>query len=120
MYRRYEPQRKSSPPPQNIRHNGQHNNSPPQDARQKAQAAAQRPKPKENKEKKEHPLTKFIPQSVYDPKSGKILGFLSAEDLLLVALILLMIDAEDNDADNSMLVYALIYILISEHIDLPF
>ena len=67
-----------------------------------------------------HPITKFIPQSVYDPKTGKILGFLSAEDLLILGLIFLLLDSGDECEDNSFLIYALIYILISGHTDLPF
>ncbi len=123
MYRRYNPQQ--SPPgnrhsPQNTKPNHPKNN--PQSMGQKKQSQNHNPKsePSQNKADKEHPLTKFIPQSVYDPKSGKILGFLSAEDLLIIALILLMIDSDDGETDNSMLVYALIYILLSEHMDLPF
>ena len=69
---------------------------------------------------KSHPIAKLIPQSIYNPETGKVLGFLSAEDLLIAALILLLIDSGDDENDNSMLIYALVYILISEHIDLPF
>ncbi len=118
MYRRYEPQRKSCPP-QNAKQNPQRS-APLQNTKQQAQCPKPTPEEKETKCKKEHPLTKFIPQSVYDPKSGKVLGFLSAEDLLLVALILLMLDTDEAEGENSMLVYALIYILIAEYIDLPF
>lgn len=66
------------------------------------------------------PLLKFIPQSVYNPETGKVLGFLSAEDLLIAALILVLIDNRDADDDNSLLIYALVYILISDRINLPF
>lgn len=118
MYRRYEPRGRTCPPPQSIKQNPPRKTPQPQNTAHKNQTP--KPEQKETKCRKEHPLTKFIPQSVYDPKSGKVLGFLSAEDLLLVALILLMIDTDDGETDNSMLVYALIYILISEHIDLPF
>lgn len=64
-------------------------------------------------------LLKFIPQSIYDPDTGKVFGFLSAEDLLLAALILVLLDNRCEDEDNSMLIYALLYILLSDHIDLP-
>ena len=64
-------------------------------------------------------LTRFIPHSVYNPETGQGLGFMSAEDLLIAALIILIIDSSDEETDNTMLVYALIYILISDHIDLP-
>ena len=70
--------------------------------------------------KNPHPVTKFIPQSVYNPQTGKVLGFLSAEDLLILGLIFLLLDSGDECEDNSMLIYALLYILISEHMDLPF
>lgn len=66
------------------------------------------------------PLLKFIPQSIYNPDTGKVLGFLSAEDLLIAALILLLIDNRDSDEDNTLLIYALVYILISDRINLPF
>lgn len=70
---------------------------------------------------KVHPVTKFIPQSIYNPETGKIFGFLSAEDLLIAAIILILLDggSEDCGEDNSILIYALLYILISEHVDLP-
>ena len=62
-------------------------------------------------------LKGILPTSVYDPKSKKILGILSAEDLLLVALIFLFL--EKDDGDNTIMVLALIYVLISDYIDLP-
>lgn len=66
------------------------------------------------------PLLKFIPQSIYNPETGKVLGILSAEDLLIAALILVLIDNRDDGEDNSLLIYALVYILISDRINLPF
>ncbi len=75
---------------------------------------------KKSDAKNPHPVTKFIPQSVYNPQTGKILGFLSAEDLLLLGLIFLLLDSGDECEDNSMLIYALLYILLSGHMDLPF
>ena len=120
MYRRYESnstrsqpqqshiQKKTCPPP--------HNDTKDNSARPKPPPASkQPPKPKPS-----HPLTNFIPQSVYNPETGKVLGFLSAEDLLIAALILLIIDSGDDSGDNSFLIYALLYVLISDHIDLPF
>jgi len=65
-----------------------------------------------------NPLLSFIPSSVYNPENGKILGFLSAEDLLLIAMILMFLDSEE-DGDNLM-VYALLYILASDWFDLDF
>lgn len=67
-----------------------------------------------------HPLSGFIPQSIYNPENGKILGMFSADDLLIAALILFLIDSDDGYEDNSMLIYALLYVLLSDHIDLPF
>lgn len=64
-------------------------------------------------------LLKFIPQSIYNPETGKVFGFMSAEDLLLAALILVLLDNKCEDEDNSMLIYALLYILLSDHINLP-
>lgn len=74
-----------------------------------------------NKKNAKNLLMKFIPESLYNPKTGKVLGIISAEDLMLAALILLILDnSDDCGEDNSMLVYALLYILISDHVDLPF
>ncbi len=63
-------------------------------------------------------FTKYIPQTLYNSQTGKVLGILSTDDLFLIALIFLLLDGDDED--NSMLIIALIYILLSEHIDLPF
>jgi len=68
--------------------------------------------PKNNK----NPILGFIPSSIYNPENGKIFGFLSAEDLLLIAMILIFLDS-DEDGDNLM-VYALLYVLASEWIDI--
>lgn len=62
-------------------------------------------------------LQKLIPSSVYNPKSKKLFGLFSAEDLLLVALIFLC--AESEDEDNSLMILALVYIFASEYISLP-
>ncbi|MBR5615169.1 MAG: hypothetical protein IKW64_07785 [Clostridia bacterium] len=62
-------------------------------------------------------LQNFLPSSVYNPKSKKLFGIFSAEDLLLVALIFLCAESEDDD--NTLMIIALIYILASEYIDLP-
>ena len=61
-------------------------------------------------------LLNFIPKGFYNPDSKKILGFLTAEDLLLIALIFLFL--ESSDEDNPLLVLALIYVLLSDYIDL--
>lgn len=77
------------------------------------------------KAKKKLPLGKgingllhgILPGSVYNPDSKKIFGMFSAEDLLLVALIFLC--AESDEEDNSMMILALFYILLSDYIELP-
>ena len=62
-------------------------------------------------------LYNLLPPSVYNHQSKKLFGFLSAEDLLLLALIFLF--AESDCEDSSLLSLALMYILVSEHFDLP-
>lgn len=77
------------------------------------------------KTKKKLPLGKgvtgllhgILPTSVYNPDSKKIFGIFSAEDLLLVALIFLC--AESDEEDNSIMILALLYILVSDYIELP-
>lgn len=84
----------------------------------------QRPSEKP-KSKKKLPLGKdvtgflhgILPTSVYNPESKKIFGIFSAEDLLLVALIFLC--AESDEEDNSIMILALLYILVSDYIELP-
>lgn len=66
--------------------------------------------------KKKNPLLGFLPPSVYNPETKKIFGFLEAEDLLLGALILMLLENEEQE--NSMLVYALLYVLLGDKIDL--
>ncbi len=61
-------------------------------------------------------LNRILPASVYNPETKKIFGFLSAEDLLLVALIFLFMD--NDDEDNTLMVLALIFVLVSDYIDL--
>lgn len=57
-----------------------------------------------------HSLMKFIPSGVYNRETKKLFGFLSAEDLLLVALIIMLADSDDND-DTALLI-ALLYIFL--------
>lgn len=59
----------------------------------------------------------FLPPSIYNHKTKKILGVISAEDLLLIALILLFSENEENN--DPLTVIALIYILLSDYIELP-
>ena len=69
------------------------------------------PKPK----KKGNPLLSFIPETIYNPETKKIFGVLSADDLLILALIILFLDS-DEEGDNLM-VLALAFILVSEWFD---
>ena len=137
MYRRYEPPpRRQQAPPSNGGLNSpqatgkgmqQHREQNTKGERtqnsvnRNKSGAAENNKKKETPAKKQpHPITGLIPRSVYNPDTGKVLGLFSAEDLLIAALILLLIDSGDEDEDNSTLIYALLYILISDHVDLPF
>ncbi len=61
-------------------------------------------------------LLKFVPKGLYNRDTKKILGILSAEELLLIALIFLFL--EDSGEDNSMLIIAILYVLLSDYIDL--
>ena len=136
MYRRYEPspQRSRQPAskqdPKPQPHNTNNHRTPPAVNNKNSGKAPQRSaptvsensnlnksknKPKQNK----NSITKFIPQSLYNPKTRKVLGFMDAEDLFIAALIILLIDSGNDDSDNTMLILALLYLLLSEHIDLP-
>lgn len=61
-------------------------------------------------------LERFLPSGIYNPETKKLFGILSAEDLLLVALIFLISDSEDEE--SKILILALLYLLISDRIDL--
>ena len=125
MYRRYENRSKNiegdsgnGVPPSPIKHRAEpaRRNNPPR--RSVHEPAPPPPPPPPEQKQKNNPLLSFIPSSVYNPENGKILGFLSAEDLLLIAMILMFLDSEE-DGDNLM-VYALLYVLASEWIDIDF
>ncbi len=70
---------------------------------------------KNEKQENMNILRRIIPASVYNPQTEKILGVFSPEDLLLVALIFLFM--ENNEDDDTMLIFALIYILLADYID---
>ena len=57
-------------------------------------------------------LQGLLPSSIYDFQSKKLFGILSAEDLLLIALIFLFL--EKDDGDNILMILALGYILLSD------
>ena len=61
-------------------------------------------------------LHNIIPKTLYNPDTKKILGLLSSEDLLIIALIFLFLD--NSDEDNLLIVLALVYVLLSDHIDI--
>lgn len=69
---------------------------------------------------KYHPLLNLIPRSMYNPENGKVFGIFSVDDLLIAALVLVLIDGGNDCEENNCLIYALIYILLSEHLELPF
>lgn len=75
-------------------------------------------KEKKREQTRKNPIFGFVPTSVYNPETKKVLGMFSAEDLLLAGLIFLLLENEENN--DPMLVYALLYILLSDYIDLPF
>lgn len=110
MYRRYPSSGPVQRPPQQMK--------PPPSKMQKPVP----PKPPKPEVKKPHSpknfLSGWIPSSLYNPETKKVLGVLSAEDLLLAGLIFLLLENEEEQ--DSMLVYALLYILLSDYIDLPF
>lgn len=76
------------------------------------------PQNEEKAEKRESPILRFLPPVFYNSETKKVLGMFSAEDLLLVALIFLLLDSKETE--DSVLVYLLLYVLLSDYIDLPF
>ncbi len=97
-------------PSQNPNYQRQHQNS-------------QTPGPKNHGRKGEHQakglcglVGRILPASIYNPDTKRIFGFLTAEDLLLVALIFLFLDS--NDEDSNLTVLALAFVLLSDYIDL--
>ena len=61
-------------------------------------------------------IENFLPGAFYNCENKKIFGILSAEDLLLVALIFLF--ADSSDEDTNLICLALLYVLLSDYIDL--
>lgn len=121
MYRRYAPnpnprqkpipQRPQPVPPSRKNEKPHHALEQGGNLNQDAMKKKQGTKPK-------NPIFGLVPTSVYNPETKKVLGMFTAEDLLLAGLIFLLLENEEND--DPMLVYALLYILISDYIDLPF
>lgn len=108
-----EPQMHSVPPAKNS------NSAPPKkvpiNSHTQSQNQHQQKKPPTSP-KASKILHHFLPTSIYNPKTQKILGILSSEDLLLIALIFLFM--ENDESDNQLIVLALIYVLLSDFIDL--
>ncbi len=79
-----------------------------------------KPPPKPPKQKacppkppaEESSVFRLIPKSLYDPATQKILGIFRAEELLIAALILILL--QDKKKENTPVVYALAYILLSD------
>lgn len=82
---------------------------------EKKEPARDSHKPKSRDKTPYTPLLGLIPRHIYNPDTKKILGVLSSEDLLLIALIFLFL--ESNDDDNPLMVLALVYVLLGEYID---
>lgn len=61
-------------------------------------------------------LEGFLPKTVYNSENKKIFGILSSEDLLLIALIFIF--ADSSDEDTNLICLALLYVLLSDYIDL--
>lgn len=118
MYRRYN----SSPPrgrPQNGSAARQHTApAPPQENKQYATepryngSPPQNPEPRRDKSEESGllgSLINMVPPEIYNRKTKKLLGLFTAEDLLLVSLILMT--AESDNPDDTALLIALLYIL---------
>ena len=61
-------------------------------------------------------IESFLPEALYNAESKKLFGILSAEDLLLIALIFIF--ADSGDEDGNLICLALLYVLLSDYIDL--
>ena len=86
------------------------------------QRALPPPKDERRDPDRNHPKKKrgflegILPSGLYDSKTKKIFGVLTTEDLLLIALIFLLL--EKDGEDNKLMVIALLYVLVSDYIDL--
>ena len=72
---------------------------------------------KEQKEEKgtiKNPL-KFLPKEIYNPHTHKFFGKLSGDDILIIALILMVLDSGCDE--DILLVLALLYVLFSDWLD---
>ncbi len=61
-------------------------------------------------------LEKLLPENIYNPKTKKLFGILSPEELLLASLIFLFADSDRED--SNLLCLALLYLLFADKFDL--
>ena len=130
MYQRYQPgngtqsQKQRKPPAgelETIQKPSPRQRNAERGRREEQQAkppSAKTAKDEKRKTGKGNPVLNIIPSAIYNQETRKVFGLLSAEDLLIVALILLLLDSKESD--DSFLVYILLYLLISDYVDLPF
>jgi len=98
-------------------HSEPQNNRPSQDPKETAHTPTAKAPPKQKSTNKSPygPLLGLIPRHIYNPDTKKILGIMSSEDLLLIALIFLFLESSDDD--NPLMVLALVYVLLGDYID---
>lgn len=109
VHQHYAPQNQPSPHPSSA-FRGQDNQkikSLPKKEEQKCQCCEKREKTI---------LEKFLPENIYNPKTKKLFGILSPEELLLASLILLFADSDKDD--SNLLCLALLYLLFADKFDL--
>lgn len=126
MYRRYQPGQRSQPCKQGKPTVGEMEGMQKQNpyrmqrtpARKPVHQEKPQPRKESGREKAENPILRLLPPAVYNAETKKVLGMFSPEDLLLAALIFLLLDSKEKE--DSILIYLLVYVLISDYIDLPF
>ena len=109
-------------PPTGQGHNsptGQGHNSPTGQGHNPPTGQGHNPPPKKDIPPRKESFGKnplaFLPREIYDPKTHKFFGFITAEDILLIGLILLVLDSDCDD--KIFLAIALGYILLSDYFD---
>ncbi len=112
MYRRYQ----SNPVRRTVKAPAMHQHpaKPPMLPKPPPQPPKTSVPPPKSQKPHPNPLMGWIPTSLYNPETKKVLGVFSAEDLLLAGLIFLLLENEEKQDD--MLIYALLYILISDYL----
>ncbi len=100
-----------------IRYNNSpsHPLSPPPPPPKSKNPTAKEPCPPHEEEKSVKNPLHFLPKEIYNPKTHKFFGLFSAEDILIIGLILLVLDSGCDD--DMILVLALLYILLSDIFD---